>query len=160
MGILFILASISFVVLFFVNLGWLISSLYLLIIDGFSSILAGSNFTKQSIHVMNKESAMELSQKHGVPAGAVLDAKDSSEDPHLASRNFYQEAFTEDTGTYKYGRSPFLLSNTPTNVRRGPVMLGQDNEYVYKTILGISDTEYEELVSEGHIGSEFHPDIP
>tara|TARA_Y100000590_G_scaffold457155_1_gene609163 strand:+ start:5438 stop:6736 length:1299 start_codon:yes stop_codon:yes gene_type:complete len=105
------------------------------------------------------KSAMELLQKHGVPAGAVLDAKDSSEDPHLASRNFYQEAFTEDTGTYKYGRSPFVLSNTPTNVRRGPVMLGQDNEYVYKTILGISDKEYEELVSEGHIGSEFHPDI-
>ncbi len=50
MGILFILASISFVVLFFVNLGWLISSLYLLIIDGFSSILAGSNFTENIIY--------------------------------------------------------------------------------------------------------------
>jgi len=50
MGTLFVLASISFAVLFFVNLGWLISSLYLLIIDGFSAVLAGSNFTENIIY--------------------------------------------------------------------------------------------------------------
>jgi crotonobetainyl-CoA:carnitine CoA-transferase CaiB-like acyl-CoA transferase len=114
-----------------------------------------SEWTNKQDHKL----AMKLLQQSGIPAGAVLDAKDSSEDSHLASRNFYQEAFTEDTGIYKYGRAPFVLSKTPANVRRGPVMLGQDNEYVYKTILGISDSEYAELETEGHIGTEFHSDI-
>ena len=50
MGILFILAAVSFAVLFLINLGWLISNLYLVIIDGFSAILTGSNFAENIIY--------------------------------------------------------------------------------------------------------------
>jgi hypothetical protein len=34
-------------------------------------------------------------------------------------------------------------------------VVGQDNEYVYRELLGIDDDEYAELVREGHIGSEY-----
>ena len=50
MGILFVLTSISFVVLFLINLGWIISNLYFVIIDGFSAILAGSTFAENIIY--------------------------------------------------------------------------------------------------------------
>ena len=62
-------------------------------------------------------------------------------------------------GTYLYPGSAFRLSNTPHVVRRGPVRLGEDNEYVYKQVLGISDAEYEELVKSGQIGMDNAPHI-
>ena len=115
-----------------------------------------SDWTREREH----REAMRVLQEARVPAGAVLDARDAVEDPHLGARGFYQEATTADTGTYRYPSAPFRLSETPARVRRGPVMLGQDNEYVYKEVLGLSDDEYAELVREGHIGTEFRSDIP
>ena len=38
-------------------------------------------------------------------------------------------------------------------------MLGQDNDYVYREVLGVSDDEFEELVNEGHIGTEYVPEV-
>ncbi len=34
------------------------------------------------------------------------------------------------------------------------------NEYIYKEVLGFADKEYEELVSEGHIGMEYDESVP
>ena len=47
------------------------------------------------------------------------------------------------------------MSETPIKIRRGPVQLGQDNEYVYKTLLQMSDEEYVRLERDGHIGMDF-----
>ena len=47
------------------------------------------------------------------------------------------------------------MSETPIKIRRGPVRLGEDNEYVYKTLLNTSDEEYAELERAGHIGMDF-----
>ena len=44
-------------------------------------------------------------------------------------------------------------------IERGPVRLGEDNEYVYKTLLQISDEEYDELVRSGHIGMDYAPHV-
>lgn len=46
------------------------------------------------------------------------------------------------------------MSKTPARIRRGPVRLGQDNEYVYKRSLDVSATEYAELERAGHIGMD------
>ena len=51
------------------------------------------------------------------------------------------------------------MSESDVRIRRGPVMLGQDNEYVYKTLLKLSDAEYDELVEAGHIGEEYAPHV-
>jgi benzylsuccinate CoA-transferase BbsF subunit/naphthyl-2-methylsuccinate CoA transferase subunit len=40
------------------------------------------------------------------------------------------------------------------------VGLGEDNEYVYKEIMGVSDEEYAELESKGHIGTDYAPGVP
>jgi len=52
------------------------------------------------------------------------------------------------------------LSKTPLSIRRPPVRFGEDNEYVYKHILGVSDKEYTELVEQGEIATEPAPHIP
>jgi crotonobetainyl-CoA:carnitine CoA-transferase CaiB-like acyl-CoA transferase len=62
-------------------------------------------------------------------------------------------------GTFKYPRAPFKMSRSPVKIERGPVRLGEDNEYVYKTLLQLSDEEYDELVESGHIGMDYAPHI-
>ena len=58
-------------------------------------------------------------------------------------------------GSHLYVGAPYKMSD-PIKIRRGPVRLGEDNEYVYKQVLGVSDEEYAEL--RGHIGMDFPHD--
>ena len=102
---------------------------------------------------------MGLLQAHGVAAGAVMNQRDAFEDPHLLAREMFEEATQEDVGAHLYPRAPFKMSRSDVRIRRGPVTLGQDNEYVYKTLLKLSNDEYEELVSSGHIGAEYAPHV-
>jgi benzylsuccinate CoA-transferase BbsF subunit len=52
------------------------------------------------------------------------------------------------------------MSKTPNHLRRHPVALGEDNEYVYKEVMGLSDDEYTELENKGHIGTDYAPGVP
>ena len=47
------------------------------------------------------------------------------------------------------------MTGTPLQVWRAAPTLGQDNDYVYRDLLGVSDEEYAELVDEGHIGDTY-----
>ena len=100
-----------------------------------------------------------LLQKEGVAAGPVLDESAAYQDPHLAERGFFVEESQEEVGTHMYPGFITRMSKTPSTVRRGPVRLGEDNEYVYKQILEVSDAEYEQLVKSGHIGMDYAPHI-
>ena len=103
---------------------------------------------------------MHLLQEAGVAAGPVMDQKDAYNDPHLDQRGFFQEAYQEDTGTHRYPGAPFKLSDMDIGIRRGPVRLGEDNEYVYKTLLNYSDEEYSQLEADGHIGMDYNEGVP
>jgi hypothetical protein len=48
----------------------------------------------------------------------------------------------------------------PNHLRRHPVRLGEDNDYVYREVLGISDDEYAELDRLGHIGMDYPTATP
>ena len=99
---------------------------------------------------------MRLLQAAGVAAGPVIDQRDAFADPHLNARGIFEDVYHEDVGgSHLYVGAPFKMSETPARIRRGPVQLGQDNEYVYKQILGVSDAEYAELERAGHIGMDF-----
>ena len=98
---------------------------------------------------------MHALQQAGVAAGVVMDQADAYSDPHLAERGAFEEARQEDVGTHLYPGAPFKMSRTPPSIRRGPVRLGEDNEYVYKGLLSVSDAEYAELEREGHIGMDY-----
>lgn len=103
----------------------------------------------------DKRAIAGLLQVHGIAAGPVMSAKDVYEDPHVAERRFHQVITHPATGTYPWPTTPFQLSETPLTIRRVPRDLGEDNEYVYKELLGVSDEEYDALIADGHVGTEF-----
>ena len=103
--------------------------------------------------------AMAALQQRGIPAGAVLNQADAFADPHIRSRGFFVRAYQEDCGTHLYPGVPYRMSGAALGIRRGPAMLGQDNEYVYRELLGYTAEEYAGLVSAGHIGTDYAPGV-
>ena len=84
-------------------------------------------------------------QAAGVAAAPVLNVGDLLHDPHFKARNTFIEVdhplgFRETI----YG-SYVKLSHSPVTVKPGPV-IGQDNEHVFKNVLGLSEDRYNELV--------------
>ena len=103
---------------------------------------------------------MHLLQAAGVAAGPVMDQRDAYNDPHLNQRGMFEEVTQEDTGTHRYPGAPYKMSETPIKIRRGPVRLGEHNEYVYKTLLKYTDQEYAGLDAQGHISMDYRPEVP
>lgn len=90
----------------------------------------------------------ELLQKVGVAAFPSMLHEDIYNDPHLKERGFLQEIkgpFKDDRGIFV--GNPWRFSDTPAALGPAPD-LGQDNEYVFKEFLGISDEEYSALVEQ------------
>ena len=102
----------------------------------------------------------ELLQAHGVPAGPVMDVEDSYLDPHLRDRGYFEEVTHPEAGTHLYPGMFFKFSETPLRTRRHTPLLGHDNEYIYRDLLGYSEQEYAELEREGHIGMDYAPHVP
>jgi benzylsuccinate CoA-transferase BbsF subunit len=95
------------------------------------------------------EEVMNLLQAAGVAAGVLENGQDMLEgDPQLKHRHTYWEVDHPVLGTCRSVGPAFILSKSPCEVRRGP-LLGEHNEYALKELLGMSDEEIEELVIEG-----------
>jgi crotonobetainyl-CoA:carnitine CoA-transferase CaiB-like acyl-CoA transferase len=100
----------------------------------------------------DRHDVMELLQAHGVPAGAVQDARDINErDPQVAARGVFFDMDHPVIGNARFEGVPIHFSMTaPDNWRSAP-LLGEDNAYVFKGIVGMSADEFDELSSEGII---------
>ncbi|HEY8490226.1 MAG TPA: CoA transferase [Dehalococcoidia bacterium] len=96
--------------------------------------------------------AMHRLQAAGVPAGAVLDARDLATNEHLEARGFFPRLTHPDAGTHPYPGQPIRLSATPAVFRTDAPRLGEHNEEVFKGLAGLSDQEYDRLVEQGVIG--------
>jgi crotonobetainyl-CoA:carnitine CoA-transferase CaiB-like acyl-CoA transferase len=92
-------------------------------------------------------------QAAGVPAGPVYNEADAFSDPQLHERGFFQPLTHPSFGTYFYPAHNFTMSVTPPRIWRHAPMCGQDNEYVYRELLGLCAEEYDRLVADGHIGT-------
>ena len=92
------------------------------------------------------EEVMALLQGQGVAAGVVQDARDLAKDPQLKERGFFIEL-----GKTVSDGVPVRLSETPARYRRAAPTSGQDNDYVYGELLGMSEGELAGLRQEGII---------
>ncbi len=99
-------------------------------------------------------------QAHGVPCGPVMYPPDVFNDRHLKERGYFEEVYHPEAGTHLHPGMFFKYSETPLRIRRHAPRLGEDNEYVYKKVLGYSDAEYKELEAKGHIGMDYAPHVP
>jgi benzylsuccinate CoA-transferase BbsF subunit len=94
----------------------------------------------------DRELATRL-QEHGVAAAPVLNVADLLHDPHYRARGTFIEV-THPLGFPETIYGAYVkTSRTEANVRTGP-MMGQDNERVFKGLLGIPDDRYRRLVEE------------
>ncbi len=95
-------------------------------------------------------------QAAGVAAAPVLEASRVLDDPHVQARNLYvPQELQDDIGVHNYPRPIYDFPESEGGIRRPPVAFGQDNDYVYKELLGMSDEECARLEAEGHIATAF-----
>jgi crotonobetainyl-CoA:carnitine CoA-transferase CaiB-like acyl-CoA transferase len=94
-----------------------------------------------------KHAAMRELQAAGVPAGAVLNAKDLSADPHVQAMDYFRAAWGLEIGLRIWPGPGYDMSATPGDVERGTSVFGEDNERVLRDLLGYDAGKVEALLA-------------
>ena len=97
------------------------------------------------------EEVMSLLQGEGVSAGVMQDASDLANEPQLRARSFFVELEHPESGKTISDATPVKLSRSPAEYIRQAPALGQDNNYVYGQLLGMSEEEIDDLRANGVI---------
>jgi crotonobetainyl-CoA:carnitine CoA-transferase CaiB-like acyl-CoA transferase len=101
-----------------------------------------------------------LLQNVGIAAAPVLEASRLFEDAHVQARGLNQPQTLHDgVGSFLFNVPFYRFSETPVGADKPPVALGEDNEYVYKEVIGLSDAEYDALLESGQAGLDFDDSI-
>jgi crotonobetainyl-CoA:carnitine CoA-transferase CaiB-like acyl-CoA transferase len=103
---------------------------------------------------------MRRLQAEGIPAGVVNTEPGILGDPHLRARDFFQPIEHPSTGTQLHPRRAWRASKVAEQPMRHPPRLGEDNEYVYREVLGFSEERYRGWVESGHIGTDYAAGVP
>ena len=91
---------------------------------------------------------VEILQAQGIAAGMVEANRDLLDDPQLKHRNYFHRVEHLELGSFPYSGIGFDFSRTPVQLQRSPC-LGEDNEFVCTEMLGLSDDEFIELLTQG-----------
>lgn len=98
------------------------------------------------------EEIFETLQKNGVIAGMVQGIDDLFEDPQLAHRGIWAPVVHKVVGKHHAEGPPFAFSKTPFKIDKAFPCIGEDNEKVFKDLIGMSEDEYRKLEEDGAIG--------
>jgi crotonobetainyl-CoA:carnitine CoA-transferase CaiB-like acyl-CoA transferase len=97
--------------------------------------------------------AFHALQSAGVPAGPLLDDELLNDDPHLKARGWFRPLESGDVGTHLHPGLAF--SGVAQAWTRGSPTLGEDNEYVYKKLLGVSEDDYRRFEAERILATDY-----
>ncbi len=97
-------------------------------------------------HTLDALDAFHRLQAAGVAAAPFLDDQLFISDPQVVAREWVRPITTRDVGSFNHLGHPFR--GIPLAWGKGAPALGEDNEYVFKEILGLDDDEYKHLVDE------------
>jgi crotonobetainyl-CoA:carnitine CoA-transferase CaiB-like acyl-CoA transferase len=95
-------------------------------------------------------------QAAGVAAGPLQTAAERLACPQLQARGFFEYLENQASGGHLYPGLSWRMARTPNHLRRPPVTLGQDNEYVYRDLLGVGTDQYDRLCRSGAVGTSYH----
>lgn len=102
------------------------------------------------------EVVMQMLQDAGVPAGVVQTNQDLVEhDPQVKHRKAYEWLEHKEIGSALHNTPAYRLSKTPHHPMKAGPIIGEDNEFVYKEILGLTDDEIGDLYAEEVIDTEY-----
>lgn len=100
------------------------------------------------------EEIVLMMQKAGVPAGVVQTPEDLFHDPQVKHREHFRQLNHPEIGWHSYNAPAYRLSKTPCEISKPGPCLGEDNEFVFKEILDLTDDDIEALLIEGVITTE------
>lgn len=85
----------------------------------------------------------------GVAASGVYDEADLFADAHLRARGFFRSNGSTDVPDIEFPGHLWRWDGPP--LRWDPLnVMGRDNDHVFRTVLGKSDAEIDDLVTDGH----------
>ena len=98
----------------------------------------------------DKYEVMEILGKAGVPAGAVMDTMELSEDSSMREREIFATVQHPDRGEFTMPGWPVKMSKSYVKVEASP-LLGEDNDAIYGEWLGYDGKVLADLKEEGAI---------
>ena len=99
------------------------------------------------------DDAFHALQRAGVAAAPYLDVAAFARDPHVLAREWIRPLPSRDVGTF--GHLGHAFRGIPLVWDRGAPALGEDNEYVFRKLLGVDDTTWDRLVAEGVASEDY-----
>jgi crotonobetainyl-CoA:carnitine CoA-transferase CaiB-like acyl-CoA transferase len=97
-----------------------------------------------------KEDLAELLQKQGIPGLPVNSPSDFMKDPHIQARGFFGTVTHPILGSFPQPGSPFIFDGNRVAPAPAPLM-GQHNDEVFCSELGLDRRELEKLAASGVI---------
>jgi crotonobetainyl-CoA:carnitine CoA-transferase CaiB-like acyl-CoA transferase len=95
---------------------------------------------------------VDLLQKAGIPAGVVQNAEDLAGDPHLQARSFFISGEHPVLGRTISSRIPWKGARDGAASWKPAPRLGEDNDYVFRELLGMEERELSLYRERGIIG--------
>ena len=99
----------------------------------------------------DRDELLGIMERFGVPAGLIYRAPEMLEDPHFAARQAIVSVPHPDFGSLRMQNVAPKLSETPGGIRSASPKLGEHNEEIYSTLLGLSAQRLTELRDAGVI---------
>ena len=91
---------------------------------------------------------MDMLQRAGVAAVPAFDGKELFTDPHCRERNAFVPTEHATEGRLYAVAPPWKFSEIPAQVTKAAPQLGEDNDYVLRELLGLSQKEIDKLTAE------------
>lgn len=87
----------------------------------------------------------------GVPNAKVATVAEVASSEQIAARNMVVSIEHPTLGTLRIPGNPIKMEKSPPSIRKAPPLIGEDNAYVYRQVLGFSESEVEHLQRSGAI---------
>ena len=101
---------------------------------------------------MTKFEVMEHLNKFDIPCGPILSMKEIAEDRSLYATGTLVEVEHPTRGSYLTVGNPIKLSDSPTEVKRSP-LLGEHTDEILRDVLGFDDRRILEIRDTGALGA-------
>ncbi len=99
----------------------------------------------------DKFEAMEILNKYDIPCGPILSMKEIAEEPSLRKTGTVVEVDHPTRGKYLTVGNPIKLSDSPSDVKRSP-LLGEHTNEILEQVLGFDSQRIQEIKLSGATG--------